>query len=67
MNIITKGLFNCVESTKKVSFNDIEAIENAVLESKDYNFNIFKFLKSDYYFLDSQNSSKLYFLKPNSL
>jgi hypothetical protein len=65
--IITCGLFNCVEPTKEVSFNDIDAIENAVLADKNYNSSILKFLRSDYYLLDSNEISKLFFLKHNSL
>ena len=67
VDIITRGLFNCVELTKEVSFNDIDAIENAVLADKNYNSSILKFLRSDYYSLDSNEISKLFFLKHNSL
>lgn len=67
VDIITRGLFNCVEPTKEVIFNDIDVIENAVLADKNYNSSILKFLRSDYYSLDSNEISKLFFLKHNSL
>ena len=59
---------DCIETTKSViSFNDIEAIEDIVLNNRNYNSSILKFLYSDYYCLDSQDAFKVIFIKHNPL
>lgn len=67
MKIITEDMEDCVESTKEVRFNDFQAIEDTVVNSKLFVSSVLKFLCSEHYIKDSEDKSKLHFLKHNSL
>lgn len=73
VKLLTDNLHSCVESTKEVSFEDIESIEDAVIsyrptkKGSTFNSSILKFLNSDYYALDEECLNILTYLKHNSL
>lgn len=67
VKIITEDMDDCVEATKEVRFNDFQAIEDTVINNKLFASSVLKFLCSEHYVKDSEDKSRLHFLKHNSL